>query len=454
MLRKRAQMVFPELNHERLREITDAAYDFKSDLASWADGVHAALGPALDLGQGTLVALLLLPEQGLSIQHLASRGGASKIHHAIVRLSAFLAPGKLRESFFNGRFLGSSSGHYADSEVERMAQRARGLGSRDAAGFCVNDGVDHGLMVVSPTRDTLSLPHQASAIVRRLAQHISTGLRLQRVIGGVTLDDPAIEAIFDEAGRPQHTLGMARLHDGLERLREAVLLRGRTPVSIEPLSPAETPWEAVIAGRWSLVDRFDSDGRRFVVAYRNPPGMLDPRRLTPREEGVTTLAAVGRSNKEIGFDLSISESTVATLLTTSLAKLGLASRTLLPIFWRDLHGRAWAVTESEASLVALAGPEDRAGLAPLTPAERAVASGLLAGLSDRDIARARNSSTRTVEKQAANIYQKLGVHSRAELASKLSGGRAEAFGLRATSLHEHARSRGVSNEVPEKVPVT
>jgi DNA-binding NarL/FixJ family response regulator len=442
-------MVFPDLNHERLREITDAAYDFKSDLASWADGVHAALGPALDLGQGTLVGLLLLPEQGLRIQHLASRGGASKIHHAIVRLSAFLAPSKLRESFFNGRFLGSSSGHYADSEVERMQQRARGLGSRDAAGFCVSDGVDHGLMIVSPTRDTLSLPQQASATVRRLAQHISTGLRLQRVIGGVSLDDPAVEAIFDEAGRPQQTLGMARLHDGLERLREAVMLRGRAPVSID-----ESPWEAVIAGRWSLVDRFDSDGRRFVVAYRNPPGMLDPRRLTPREEGVTTLAAVGRSNKEIGFDLSISESTVATLLTTSLAKLGLASRTLLPIFWRDLHGRAWAVTESEASLVALAGPEDRAGLAPLTPAERAVASGLLAGLSDRDIARARNSSTRTVEKQAANIYQKLGVHSRAELASKLSGGRAEAYGLRATSLHEHSRPRSVANEVPAKIPVT
>jgi DNA-binding NarL/FixJ family response regulator len=444
-------MVFPDLNPERLREIADAAYDFKSDLASWADGVHSALGPALDLGQGTLVALLVLPDQGLRIQHLASRGGASKIHHAIVRLSAFLAPGKLRESFFNGRYLGSSSGHYEGSDVERMQQRSRGLRSRDAAGFCVNDGVDHGLMVVSPAREMLTLPQQASAIVRRLAQHISTGLRLQRVIGGVALDDPAIEAIFDEAGRPQHALGMARLHDGLERLREAVLLRARAPVQIE-----ENAWEAVVAGRWSLVDRFDSDGRRYVVAYRNPPGMLDPRRLTPREEGVTTLAAVGRSNKEIGFDLGISESTVATLLTTSLAKLGLGSRTLLPIFWRDLHGRAWAVTESEASLVALAGPEDRAGLAPLTPAERAVASGLLAGLSDRDIARARNSSTRTVEKQAANIYQKLGVHSRAELASKLSGGRGEAFaaGLRATSLHEHARSRSVSNEAPAKLPVT
>lgn len=442
-------MVFPELNHERLREVTDAAYDFKSNLGSWADGVHAALGPALDLGQGTLVALLVLPEQGVRIQHLASRGGASKIHHAIVRLSAFLAPGKLRESFFNGRFLGSSSGHYSDSEVERMQQRSRGLGSRDAAGFCVNDGVDHGLMVVSPTRDTLCLPQQPSATVRRLAQHVSTGLRLQRVISGVALDDPAIEAIFDEAGRPQQALGMARMHDGMERLREAVVLRGRMPVPID-----ESPWEAVVAGRWSLVDRFDSDGRRFIVAYRNPPGMLDPRRLTPREEGVTTLAAVGRSNKEIGFDLSISESTVATLLTTSLAKLGLASRTLLPIFWRDLHGHAWAVTESEASLVALAGPEDRAGLAPLTPAERAVASGLLAGLSDRDIARARNSSTRTVEKQAANIYQKLGVHSRAELASKLSGGRAEAFGLRSTNLHDHARSRSVSNEAPAKIPAT
>jgi hypothetical protein len=50
--------------------------------------------------------------------------GATRVHHAIVRLSAFLAPGKLRESFFNGRVLGSSNGHnYADGDFERLETR-------------------------------------------------------------------------------------------------------------------------------------------------------------------------------------------------------------------------------------------------------------------------------------------------------------------------------------------
>jgi DNA-binding NarL/FixJ family response regulator len=49
---------------------------------------------------------------------------------------------------------------------------------------------------------------------------------------------------------------------------------------------------------------------------------------------------------------------------------------------------------------------------------------MLDGMSDKDIARARNGSRRTVARHAAAIYRKLGVRSRVELARKLavSGG--------------------------------
>ena len=33
-------------------------------------------------------------------------------------------------------------------------------------------------------------------------------------------------------------------------------------------------------GRYTVVDRFDTDGRRYVVAYENPPNVRDPRGLT------------------------------------------------------------------------------------------------------------------------------------------------------------------------------
>ena len=408
---------------DRLREITRAAYTLGRDLGEWARGVHEALGPSLDFGQGTLVSVVEFPLKGVRIRELASRGGASRVHHAIVRLSALLAPEKLRESFFNGRVLGASSGHYGDAEFARMQARARRASSRDAAGFCVNDGVDHGFMLVAPARELLRFPTQPIPAVRRLGSHIATGLRLQRVLGSAALDDPSVEAILDADGRPQHSVGMTRMAGALERLREVVVARGKAAddLSVDPA------WSAVLDGRWSLVDRFDSDGRRYVVAYRNPPGVIDPRRLTPREDGVTTLAAIGRSNKEIASELGVTPSTVATLLGAALEKLGLESRTMLPLFWRDLHGRAWAVSDAEAPLIALSHAHDQTGVESLTAAERAVALALLRGLSDRNIAAARNSSRHTVSKHVSAIYRKLGVSSRVELACKLS--------LAQTALH-------------------
>jgi DNA-binding CsgD family transcriptional regulator len=52
---------------------------------------------------------------------------------------------------------------------------------------------------------------------------------------------------------------------------------------------------------------------------------------------------------------------------------------------------------------------------PLTGAEREVLMLLLAGRSNREIARTRATSERTTANQIASIFRKLDVHSRAEL---------------------------------------
>jgi DNA-binding NarL/FixJ family response regulator len=53
--------------------------------------------------------------------------------------------------------------------------------------------------------------------------------------------------------------------------------------------------------------------------------------------------------------------------------------------------------------------------ARLTQAESAVATHLLEGRSNADIARLRRTSERTVANQVASVYRKLGVKSRLEL---------------------------------------
>lgn len=79
-------------------------------------------------------------------------------------------------------------------------------------------------------------------------------------------------------------------------------------------------------------------------------------------------------------------------------------------------------------LVVLSWPIGRAGLPPspalpegaarLTDAERDVIQLVLAGHTDAEIAERRGTSARTVHKQVASAYRKLGVRSRRELWAK------------------------------------
>jgi DNA-binding NarL/FixJ family response regulator len=85
-------------------------------------------------------------------------------------------------------------------------------------------------------------------------------------------------------------------------------------------------WQWLAAGRRSLVDSFDSDGRRYLVAHRNDPDLAAPNALTLSERQIAGYAAMGHANKLIAYELGLSESTVATHLGSAVIKLGVRSR--------------------------------------------------------------------------------------------------------------------------------
>jgi len=66
--------------------------------------------------------------------------------------------------------------------------------------------------------------------------------------------------------------------------------------------------------------------------------------------------------------------------------------------------------------VLLIGFELPRGPTTLTPAEREVASLLVLGKRNREIAEARGTTVRTINKQVESLYVKLGVRSRSQLA--------------------------------------
>ena len=107
-------------------------------------------------------------------------------------------------------------------------------------------------------------------------------------------------------------------------------------------------WRGLVRGRWSLVDWFDTDGRRFVLAKPNAPHAGDPRGLTEREHQVAVYASRGESRKIISYRIGISRGRVSELLASAMRKLGVKTQPQLVERLRGLPVEAAAQTRNES----------------------------------------------------------------------------------------------------------
>jgi DNA-binding CsgD family transcriptional regulator len=127
-----------------------------------------------------------------------------------------------------------------------------------------------------------------------------------------------------------------------ERLRAAArqLDRSREALDEAAADKAFGLWEGLVQGRWKLVDWFDSDGRRFIIAKLNTPTRGCPRGLTTRERQVALCAALGESSKLTGYRLGISPSRVSALLKAAMRKLGVRTKVQLVVMVRILSAQS------------------------------------------------------------------------------------------------------------------
>jgi len=98
-------------------------------------------------------------------------------------------------------------------------------------------------------------------------------------------------------------------------------------------------WNEILEGRWTLTDRFDSDGRRTLVARENSPTTRKLHALTDNERSVVTRIARCRPSKVVAYELGLAESTVSELLKNALRKLGARSRAELVDLYCALGSR-------------------------------------------------------------------------------------------------------------------
>jgi DNA-binding CsgD family transcriptional regulator len=172
--------------------------------------------------------------------------------------------------------------------------------------------------------------------------HLAAALRLRQVLSPEALLPSRFqpedgEAVLAPDGRVEHAEGVARTTQGRARLREAALSvdRARSRLRRDDPFDAMALWRGLVAGRWSLIDHFDSDGRRYYVALRNDPKVGSPRALSDRERQVVAFASQGHSDKLIAYELGLSRSTVAMALASARRKLGARTRSELIRLSRD-----------------------------------------------------------------------------------------------------------------------
>jgi len=257
-----------------------------------------------------------------------------------------------------------------------------------------------------------------------MAIHLGAGLRLRAVAESLTLNAESVEAIFDSSGKLYEAREEAKRSSARDILRKAVrrIDKVRTKAGRRNPDSAMKAWEGLVQGRWSLVDYFDSDQRRFVVAIKNDPMSRDPRGLTVRERQVAEFIGLGQSNKEISYTLGLSLSAITNCTARVQCKLGLTSIAELAAFFAPsgLRAKLAEVAVQGETLLIGAYPlinEDR--VKGLTDAEREVLVHLMVGSTNRDIAQRRQTSEYTVANQVKAIFRKLEVFSRSELAARL-----------------------------------
>ncbi|HJL15113.1 MAG TPA: LuxR C-terminal-related transcriptional regulator [Sandaracinaceae bacterium LLY-WYZ-13_1] len=400
--------------------VVESAYRLQDSLQGWLEAVVDRCEPALDEGLGTLGYLFEHTPRGVLVRAVTTRGSVGSAEQVRARTEG--APvDAMRVLLDRGDAVGSTCAvlepfGLAAPFLEALAADTGGR-ARDVVGLVAHDGEELGLVLGGARPERASVPAATARRWSRVLAHLGAGCRLQRRL----LRAPAApEAVLTPDGRPVHLEPPARR--GVEGLRHAArqIDRARGRLRHSP-DEALAIWKGLVEGRWSLVDRFESDGRRFVLAHRNDPRLRDPRGLSPRERHVAEELGRGRTMQEIAYDLGVTPSAVGNAAARARRKLGARSLTELVTFFAPagLRARLTRFERVDEPFAVAALPALEALLDPLPPAERAVARLLLEGHTTRSIAARRGTHERTVANQVARIYRRFGVASRTELAARV-----------------------------------
>lgn len=306
-------------------------------------------------------------------------------------------------------FYGEPACHSLTTLVsDKVHEMAAAGGVAELVGLNCGAGDAHGIMICAVRGERYRPPPGERRFWQPVAQHVAAALRMRRSIAAALP-----EAVIREDGRIVDATGDARGPALRERLRHAMLMRDRRRTRRS--RDGEPFWPELVAGRWTLVDRFEADGRRHVIAVRNDRRSPRLRTLSKREQAVLVRVAHGEANKAIALDLGVSEATVSRTASAAMVKLGMNLASIAELTAARFASSRVGMGEVAFATLPAETAATVARLAMLGKTERDVVMLAIRGKSNIEIAAARGRSIRTVVNQLSAAYSKLGVQSRREL---------------------------------------
>jgi hypothetical protein len=293
--------------------IVEAAYDLDRDSKSWLGAIADAAGKVVSESVGTLTCSYAVVEGNRLLFYDEGVSGLSAEAVATHRAGAQSLTPDVVETTYKRHVSGTTSQVFGANVHGVFRRVMSSFGIQDAVGINGFNLSGRSCLLMAFLPKTRALARGEHEWSSRVARHLAAAARLR----SMPLDADGVEAVLSPSGKLEHAEGEARDRTCREVLRSAVLEvdRARTRTRRLDVEGALGAWRVLVESRWSLIDRFESDGRRYVVARINPSVSAGADSLTPRERQVAALTDLGHSSKVIAYELGISDSTVRVLLS-------------------------------------------------------------------------------------------------------------------------------------------
>lgn len=398
----------------------EAAYSFEGDDRTWLASLLKIVAPDLDAGLGMYASTGTVRDGHLiPAPPMAAFGLSAELAALALRLHPAI-PCPILDAFAPRAVVCGGLDEAWPKKLRAATLYRDGMaagGVVDALVLFAQDGEGTAVKIVVPSKEPVVTHPRTRAAWGRVALHLVTALRLRRRSRDADVQALAVMSPGGQMVEVAAELGSATA----SKLARAVRAAEKARAMRDDPDGALSLWVGLLSGKYSVVDRWEDDGRRYVVVYRNDPKNPDPRALGASERHVSELVALGASLKEAAYALGITTDAAQKSLANALRKLGLARSSELVAFFKGQRKQGTVrLGKVDLDVLVANAKASEGSLEGLTSAERDVAEAVMRGMANSAIAKERGTSTRTVANQVRRVFTKLGVRSRGELRARLA----------------------------------